>query len=90
MELKQYCRSKFFQINSEAYNTLHNYGLISLSEPWLDSTTSIDSNGLSLKGYNLHHIDEPDNVKNVGLCVYYKKTLAVHFLQTKLHQCIVV
>ena len=50
---------KFSQL--EAYNTLHGYELICLSETWLDSTTSIDSNDLSLKGYNLHRIDDPDN-----------------------------
>ena len=44
---------------------------------------------MSLKGYNLHRVDDPDNVKKGGFCVYYKETLAVHFLQTKLDQCIV-
>ena len=73
----------------EAYNTLHGYDLICLSETWLDSTTSIDSNDLSLKGYNLHRVDDPDNVKKGGVCVYYKETLVAIFLQTKLDQCIV-
>ena len=71
----------------EGYNTLHSHDLICLSETWLDSTTSIDSNDLSLKGYNLHRVDDPDNVKKVGICVYYKEGLAVQFLQTKLDQC---
>ena len=52
-------------------------------------TTSIGSNDLSLKGYNLHRADDPDNVTKGGVCVYYKETLAVPFLQTKLDQCIV-
>ena len=73
----------------EAYNTMHSYDLISLSETWLDSTTSIDSNDLSLKVYNLHLVDDPDNIKKGGVFVYFKETLAVHFLQTKLDQCIV-
>ena len=73
----------------EAYNTLHNYDLICLSETWLDSTISIDSNDISLKGYNLHRVDDPDNVKKQGVCVCYKETLAVQFLQSKLAQCIV-
>ena len=60
-----------------------------MSEAWLDPTTSIDSNDLPLKGYNLHYIDNPDNVKKGGVCVYYKETLVVQFLQTKLDQCIV-
>ena len=71
----------------EAYNT--SYDLICLSETWLDSTTSIDSNDLSLKGYNLHRVYDADNVKKGGVCVYYKETSAVWFLQTKLDQCIV-
>ena len=68
---------------------MHNYDLICLSETWLDSTISIDSNDISLKGYNLHHVDDPDNAKKRGVCVCYKETLAVQFLQSKLDQCIV-
>ena len=67
---------------------MHSYDLICLSETFLDSTTSINSSDLSLKGYNLHRADDPDNVKKGGVCVYYKEILAVHFLQTKLDQCI--
>ena len=66
---------------------MHSYDLICLSETWLDSTTSIDSSDLSLKGYNLHRADDSENVKKGGVCVYYKETLAVHFLRTKLDQC---
>ena len=47
-------------IQLEAYNTLHSYDVICLSEMWLGSTTSIDSNVLFLKVYNLHHVDDPD------------------------------
>ena len=68
----------------EAYNTLHGYDLICFSETWLDSTTSIDSNDLCLKGYNLHRVDDPDSVTKRGFCVCYEETLAVQFLQTKL------
>ena len=68
--------------------TIH-YGLICLPGIWLDSATSIDSNDLSLKGYNLHCVDDPGNIKKAGVCVYYKETLAIQFLQTKLGQSIV-
>ena len=67
---------------------MYGYGLICLPETWLDSTTSIYCNDLSLKGY-LHPVDKSDNVKKGGVCVYYKETSAVHFLQIKLHQCII-
>ena len=73
----------------EAYNTMHSYDLICFSETWLDSTTSIDSSDLCLNCYNLHRVEDPVNVKKAGGCVYYKETLTVHFLQTKLGQCIV-
>ena len=39
--------------------------------------------------YILHRVEDPDNVIKGGVCVYYKETLAVQFLQTKLDQCIV-
>ena len=80
----------FFKLSQlKAYNTLHSYDLICLSETWLDSTTFIDSNDLSLKCYNLHRVDVPDNVIKGRICVYCKETLAVHFSQTKLDECIV-
>ena len=58
---------------------MHTYDFICLFETWLDSKTSIDSNDLSLKGYNLNRVDNPVNVKKGGVCVYYKETLAVQF-----------
>ena len=71
----------------EACNTLA-IQAASMSETWLDCTTSTDSNDLSLKGYNLHRVDDPDNVKKEGVCVYLKENLAIQLLQTKLDQCI--
>ena len=68
---------------------MHIYDLIWLSKTRLDSTTSIDSNDLSLKGYNLYRVDDPDSIKKGGVCVYSTETMAVHFLQPKLDQCIV-
>ena len=81
--LKSIAVQNFVKLSQlEAYNTMHSYDLICSSETWLDSATSINSNDLSLKGYNLHRVDNPDNVKKGGVCVYYKETLAVHFLQS--------
>ena len=75
LELKKYCHSKFCQIKYqlEAYNTLHSYDLICVSETWLDSTTSTDSNDLFLKSYNLHRVDDPDFVKKEGFVFIKKK-----------------
>ena len=88
--LNSIAAQNFFKLSQlEAYNTMHSYDFICLSETWLDSTNSAGSNDLSLKGYNLHHVDDPDNVKKGRVYVFYKETLAVHFLQRKLDQCIV-
>ena len=57
----------------EACNTLHSYDLICLSETWLDSTIFIDSDDLPLKGYNLHRVDNPHNVKKEGFEFIIKK-----------------
>ena len=54
----------------KAYNAVHSYDLNRFSETWLDTTTSINSNDLPLKSYNLHRVDDPDNVrKGRGLCL---------------------
>ena len=52
---------------------MYSYDLIRLSETWLDSTTSIDSNHLSLKGNKLYQADNPDNVKKEGFVFIIKK-----------------
>ena len=61
----------------EVYNIIHSCDLICLPETWFDSTTSIDSNYLALKGYSSHCVDHPDNIKQTGVCVYHKENLAV-------------
>ena len=66
----------------EVYNTLHCYDLICLSEIWLDSTASIDSNDLSLKGYNLHRVGGPDNVKKRGVCVNLSRSFFTNKLRS--------
>ena len=68
---------------------MHSYDLICFSEAWSGSTTSIDSNDLFLKGYNLHRVDKLVNVKKMEFVFILKETLAVQFLQTMLDQCLV-
>ena len=64
----------------QAYNSIHNYDLICLSETYLDSSASLDDNTLSIQGYNLVRADHPSNTKRGGVCIYYKETLAIRFL----------
>ena len=63
--------------------------ILGCSETWLDFTTSIDSNDSSLKSYDLHRVDNPENVKEGGVCVYYTEKLTIHVLQTKRDQCFI-
>ena len=46
----------------EAYNIMHSHDFFCSSKTSLGSTTSIDSNDLSLKGNNLECVDSPGNV----------------------------
>ena len=86
--LKSIAAQNFIKLSQlETYITMHSYDLIPFSKTWLDLAISTDSNDLSLKGYKLHRVGNLDNVKKAGACVYYKETLVVHCLQTKLHQC---
>ena len=46
----------------EAYNTIHQYDILCISETYLDSSVAIDDITLSLQGYNLARSDHPSNV----------------------------
>ena len=63
---------------------------ICLSESYLDSTISSDDNSLSLDGYNLIRADHPNNIKQGGVCIYYRETLPVKTVQINyLPECLV-
>ena len=43
-----------------------------------------------IEGYNLIRSDHPSNVKRVGVCIYYKESLAVCIVNiTSLTECLV-
>ena len=65
--------SKLTQL--KAYISLYKYDFICLSETYVDSTTP--GNLLEIDGYNLVRVDHPDNIKRVGVCIYYKESLLV-------------
>ena len=52
----------------EAYNTIHKYDILCISETYLDSSVSVDDTTLSLPGYNLVRSDHPCNIKRGGVC----------------------
>ena len=59
----------------EAYNALHNYDIICISEIFLDSSHSYGDHSLKLEGYELIRADHPNNTKRGGVCIYYKEHL---------------
>ena len=51
----------------EAYNTIHNFDLICISETFLDSDYSDDDQRLSLQRYDMIRSDHPSNTKKRSL-----------------------
>ena len=64
----------------QAYNAIHNFDLICLSESYLDSSVSSDNDNLYLRDYKLVIADHPGNIKRGGVCVYLKNSLPVSCL----------
>ena len=46
----------------QAYNSIHKFDVICLSETYLDSSYHIDDDQLALPGYNLIGADKPNNI----------------------------
>ena len=73
----------------EAYNTVHQYDILCISETYLDSSVSDDDTTLSLLGYNLAPSGHPGNVKRGGVCLYYKEKLSLRMINVSfLSQCV--
>ena len=81
---------KFLKKSSiEAYNSIHNYHFICISETYLDSTTNLDDKDLAIEGYNIIRADHPNNLKKGGVCIYYKESLAVKLINVNfLSECL--
>ena len=59
----------------QAFNTLHKFDLICISETFFDSSISSDNPSLALNGYRLIRSDHPNNIKRGGVCIYNKESL---------------
>ena len=55
----------------EAYSKINKFGIICVSESYLDSTFSSDSEDINIKGYKLVRANHPINTKRVGVCSYF-------------------
>ena len=60
-----------------AYNAIHNYNAICLSETYLNHATLSENYNLKILGYELIRVDHPPNKKRGGTCIYYKEFLPI-------------
>ena len=73
----------------KAYNAIHKFHIICLSETYPDSSTTSDDDDLKISGYNLTRSDHPSNNKRDGVCIYYKNFLPLRLLSIQyLQECI--
>ena len=56
----------------KAYNAIHTYDIICLSETYLNHDTLSDNDNLKIPGYELIRVDHPSNRKGDGICIYHK------------------
>ena len=55
----------------KAFNAIHHFDIIFISETFLDSSFSSDLRELTIENYTMVRNDHPNNVKRGGVCVYY-------------------
>ena len=72
-----------------AYNTIHKYDFISISETYLDSSLRTDDREILINDYNLIRADHSSHNKRGGVCIYYRESLAVQLVETNcLSKCL--
>ena len=72
-----------------AYNTIHKYDVIWISETYLDSSVRTDDKDILINGYNLICADHPSNNKRGRVCINYQKFLAAQLVETNyLSECL--
>ena len=72
-----------------AYNVMHKFDVICISESYLNSGTSPSDNNLNILGYNMSRADHPSGNPSGGVCIYYKESLSIKMLNIiYLQECI--
>ena len=73
----------------QAFNAVHKYDIICLSETYLNSSIPYDNDNLEIPGYNLIRAHHPSENKRGDVCIYYKNTLPLKVLDIHiLQECI--
>ena len=72
-----------------AYNCIHKFDIICLSESYLNSEILSSDSNLQIPGYNFARMDHPSNTKRGGVCLYYKCSLPLKVIDVSyLQECI--
>ena len=89
--LNRITADNFAKVNLlQAYNAIHDFDMICLSESYLDSTVSSDDDNLYIRDYKLVRADHTGNIKRGDACVYFKGSLAVSCLPNPyLKECLI-
>ena len=61
----------------KAYKAIHTYGIICLSETYLNHANLSNNGNLKIPGYELIRVDHPSNQKRGGICIYHKDFLSI-------------
>ena len=74
----------------EAYNAIHKFDIIGLSETFLNSSLQNNDDSLVLNEFKLVRSENPSDLKRGGVCIYFKESLSIKLLNiTNLHECLV-
>ena len=55
-----------------AYNVMHKFDIICISESYFNSDTSSSDHKLNIPGYNVSRADHPSRNRRGGVCIYYR------------------
>ena len=70
-----------------AYNCIHHFDVICLSETYLNSDILCDNENLDIPGYRLVRFGHPCNDKRGGVWIYFKSSLLIQILSiSRLHE----
>ena len=75
----------------QAYNSVYKHDVICLLETYLDNSALWDESDLNFPDLKLVRADYPGNVKRGGVCIYFKESLSIRFLDvpSNLDECFV-
>ena len=61
----------------QAFNLVHKFDILCISETHLDSSVSKDDNALSIEGYSIIQADHSRNTKKGDVCIYYNDKISI-------------